>query len=153
MEIKVNNKKVQMERKGPDSESNMRYFKIPLCRNFRRKMLRLVGFKWHVSVYECIFFWSKFGVWQSYIHLLIIKLACNNQLTWVDFMEWLGWVVLKHSSFYPTKIPINQARAARTHLVNVQVFLEKPCQLTWNLGDQTNVESRRKRLIKSIVSK
>lgn len=78
-----------------------------------------------------------------HIHLFIIKLACNNQLTWVDFMEWLGWVVLKHSSFYPAKIPINQARAAITHLVIVKVFL----------GDQINVESRRKPVIKSIVSK
>jgi len=31
MEIKT--KKIRIERRGPDSESNMRYFKIPLCRN------------------------------------------------------------------------------------------------------------------------
>jgi len=33
MEIRTK-KKIQIERRGPDSESNMRYFKIPLCRIF-----------------------------------------------------------------------------------------------------------------------
>jgi len=36
MEIKT--KREQIERRGPDSESNMRYFKIPLCRNFYRNV-------------------------------------------------------------------------------------------------------------------
>ena len=26
--------KIKIERRGPDSEPKMRYFKIPLCRNF-----------------------------------------------------------------------------------------------------------------------
>jgi len=30
-------KKQKTERRGPDSESNTRYFKIPLCRNFPLK--------------------------------------------------------------------------------------------------------------------
>jgi len=31
---KTNTKKMKIERRGPDSEPKMRYFKIPLCRNF-----------------------------------------------------------------------------------------------------------------------
>jgi len=34
MEIKNTIKSKNTERRGPDSESNMRYFKILLCRNF-----------------------------------------------------------------------------------------------------------------------
>jgi len=31
---KNGNYKIKIERRGPDSEPKMRYFKIPLCRNF-----------------------------------------------------------------------------------------------------------------------
>ena len=32
--FKYDKKQKKTERRGPDSESNTRYFKIPLCRNF-----------------------------------------------------------------------------------------------------------------------
>jgi len=48
MEIKIKNK--NKERRGLDSELNMRYFKIPLCRSFvwkseiiQRQMTRVSG--------------------------------------------------------------------------------------------------------------
>jgi len=34
MEIKIEEIKVKIKRRGPDPEPKMRYFKIPLCRIF-----------------------------------------------------------------------------------------------------------------------
>jgi len=47
MEIKIKNK--DKERRGPDSEPNMRYFKIPLCRIFTENQ-RSIVVRWHMSV-------------------------------------------------------------------------------------------------------
>jgi len=51
---------VKIERRGPDSELNMRYFKIPLCRIFTEKRSRLVEVKRNVSVVS----WVKNWGWQ-----------------------------------------------------------------------------------------
>jgi len=49
---------VKIERRGPDSEPIMRYFKILLCRIFHWKWPRLAEVKRHVSVAS----WDKNGV-------------------------------------------------------------------------------------------
>jgi len=61
MEIKIEEIKVKIKRRGPNSEPKMRYFKIPLCRIFHWKS-EIDPCQWHVR--------SKIGVWhykiQSY---------------------------------------------------------------------------------------
>jgi len=48
------------ERRGPDSESKMRYFKIPLCWIFYWKIR-----DWSESIDVCLWYLrSKIGVWQ-----------------------------------------------------------------------------------------
>jgi len=69
METKINFKKMKTERRGPDSESKMRYFKIPLCRNFHWNA-EIDQVKWRINVGSndtCQWqFGSKIGVWQWY---------------------------------------------------------------------------------------
>jgi len=53
------------ERRVPDSEPKMRYFKIPLCRNFVWKVGDYLGL--NDACQWCLR--SKIGVWQEYTNL------------------------------------------------------------------------------------
>jgi len=71
-------KKMKIERRGPDSEPKMRYFKIPLCRLFLLKIraercmnVELNGTcQWHLR--------SKIGVWQ----MPLFKFLCPEIWRW-----------------------------------------------------------------------
>jgi len=63
--------KIEIERRGPDSESKMRYFKIPLCRIFRWKSeIDQIKLRTNVGPNDMCQWQlgSKIGVWHIRYH-------------------------------------------------------------------------------------
>jgi len=92
MEIKIRKKK-DKERRGPDSEPKMRYFKIPLCRIFHWNVRDRIGLgdmcQWYLR--------SKIGVWQ----MPLFKFLRPKIWRWILWFDWSKRLKYKVHHFWP----------------------------------------------------
>jgi len=97
MEIRITKKIIiknkNKKRKGPDSEPKMRYFKIPLCRNFVWKVGDYSGL--NDACQWCLR--SKIGVWQ----MPLCKFLRPEIWSWNLWFDWSKRLKYKVHHFWP----------------------------------------------------